>query len=662
MNTPIHDRIDELRTIIRRYDAAYYGRGESLVSDKIYDELYRELSDLERAHPEFNSEDSPTRRIGNDLTREFAKVKHDVPMMSIDNTYSENDVREWIARCEKLLGNQKPVFSGELKVDGLACSLQYHRGHLVRAVTRGDGAVGDDVTVNIRTIRSVPLQIDYHEPIEVRGEVFMTFENFRKLNDQITEAGAKPMQNPRNTTAGTLKLLDPAEVARRNLSFSAYFLLSSNHTENHSKNLSFLQKLGFSVVQHSGKLESPDTVIAFCRKWDTERVALDFPVDGIVIKVDSIAQQQTLGTTAKSPRWVIAYKYQPQAAVTRVENIGAGVGRTGVVTPVAHLTPVFLAGSTVKNATLHNYDEVARLDIRVGDFVEIEKGGEVIPKVVRVVLEKRPTNLVRFIPPANCPSCGSALEKLPDEVALRCLNSNCPAKLLASLEHFVSKQAMDIQGLGPAILKLLLDEKLIGNLSDLYTFTVPQLAALDRMGEKSAANIVAAIEKSKLNPLDRLIHGLGIRMIGAQAAKLLASHVTDINALFSMTVDDLAKIDGFGETMARSVRLYFDREENRLMIERLRSLGVTMKGIPKNAGGPFSGKTFVLTGALEKFTRDEARAAIEKCGGKVTDSVSRKTHYVVAGSEAGSKLDKAQKHGVSILDETAFLKLLSDSQ
>lgn len=663
MNTKKIICINALRQKLRHYDAAYYGRGESLVSDKEYDDCYRELLELEKAHPEFDSPDSPTKRVGNDLTKEFPKVRHTTRMMSIDNTYSAYEVREWVERCEKALPNERLSFIGELKIDGVAVALVYDKGRLVRAVTRGDGEVGDEVTANIRTVRGIPLVVDYAGPFEVRGEVYMTFANFRRLNDAMIENGSKPMQNPRNTTSGTLKLLEPREVARRNLSFAAHFLISGEHRKTHHDNLAFMRDFGLPVVIHSNTLTSADAVIAFCNEWEGKRHGLDFPVDGIVVKVDAMEQQIALGSTAKSPRWVIAYKYQPEAAVTQVEAIDAQVGRTGVVTPVARLVPVRLAGTTIKNATLHNYDEVQRLGVREGDFVEIEKGGEIIPKVVKVEKEKRPVSAKPFSPPSCCPSCGSRLSRLEGEVALRCLYNSCPAQILASLEHFVSRACMDIQGMGPALIEQLVKTGFVKTVADLYSLSSDSLADLDRMGDKSASNAVTAIAGSKSNTLDRLIHGLGIRMIGAQAAKLLAQNVDDLAGLYTMPVEEIERIEGFGPNMAKSVRSWFDRPENRALVERLKESGVNMKGLPKNsAAGSLFGKTFVLTGSLEKHTREQASAEIERRGGKVSSSVSKKTDFVVAGAEAGSKLGKAEKLGVTVIDEVAFTKMLESSE
>jgi DNA ligase (NAD+) len=657
-------RITELRELIGAYDAAYYGHGRSLVSDREYDKLYRELADLESSHPELITPDSPTRRVGDDLTREFPKVARSVPMMSIDNTYAETEVREWVERCERLLPSEEIAFVGELKVDGVALALRYHGGKLVQALTRGNGTVGDEVIANARVIRSVPLSVKCSTPFEVRGEVHMTFAAFQRLNDALAEAGEEPMQNPRNTTSGTLKLQDPHEVARRNLSFVAHFLLAQGR-RSHLEDLTFLADLGIPVVNHSPLLKGAQAVVDYCAAWETKRHELPFPVDGVVVKVDSLDQQQRMGATAKSPRWVIAYKYQPQTAITKLTAIDAQVGRTGVVTPVARMEPVFLAGTTVSNATLHNYDEIARLDARVGDLVELEKGGEVIPKVIRVLVDKRGSGVVPFAPPATCPSCGSELFRAEGEVALRCPSSTtCAAQLQASLEHFVSRAAMNVESLGPALIAQLIEKKLVGNAADLYDLTQDELAALERMGEKSAQNVVASLEKSKANPLERLIHGLNIRLVGAQAAKALARNVADIADLYQAPVEDIRLRMGIKAEEARaaqSVRRFFDRPENRDLIERMRALGLNLKGSGGSAplAGPFTGKTFVLTGTLTKFTREEAKEEIEKRGGKVSGSVSKKTSIVVAGIEAGSKLTKAKELGVKVVDETEFARMLS---
>jgi len=582
-------------------------------------------------------------------------------MMSIDNTYSATEVSEWVERVERAPVGERILFLGELKVDGAACSLVYEGGRLIRAVTRGDGIVGDDVTANARAIKSIPLTVPCAESIEVRGEIFMTFSEFSALNVSLVEAGRRPMQNPRNTAAGALKLLDPAEAARRNLSFAAYFLLSPDvrRAVGLYDNAKFLAELGFPVVNHSGLLSGVGEIMEFCGKWEAGRRALPFPVDGVVVKVDSFEQQRRLGSTAKSPRWMIAYKYAPEKASTVVEGVDVNVGRTGVVTPIARLMPVFLAGTTIKSASLHNYDEIERLGLRVGDTVEIEKGGEIIPKVMRVCVDKRMADSAPFEPPSACPSCGSPLARLGDEVALRCLNRSCGAQILASIEHFVSRVAMDARGLGPAVIKQLLDGGLIMDAADLYGLTEEKLLTLERIADKAAANIVAAIEESKSRPLVRLIHGLGIRMVGATAARNLADSVDDISDLYGMEVEALERIDGIGLLTAQSIRLFFDRAENVRMVERLRASGLNLRGAKGQAdtGGRFAGMTFVLTGTLERYTREQASEIILRGGGKVSSNVNRQTDYVLVGANPGSKVDKAQALGVKFMDEAEFGEL-----
>jgi DNA ligase (NAD+) len=660
----VEERIENLRTHINTYDAAYYGRGESLISDREYDTLYDELEELERQHPDLVTPDSPTRRVGSDLTKEFPKVAHSRPMMSVDNTYSEDEVREWVERTERQLPGTNIEFVGEVKVDGVAAALRYSNGRFVQALTRGNGSVGDDVTANVRTIRAIPLRVRNKEDFEVRGEIYMTFEDFQALNRKLEEAGQRTMQNPRNTTAGTLKLQDPRIVAQRRLSFAAYFMLTEEPVGTQFDNLTILSEIGFPVVRHSPVLRGVKQVIDFCDEWEEKRNGLAFPVDGIVVKVNRIDQQERLGVTAKSPRWTIAYKYQAQTATTKLHAIDEQVGRTGVVTPVARLEPVSLGGTTISNATLHNYDEVARLDVREGDTVEIEKGGEIIPKVLRVLTEHRTPSAEPYEPPSACPSCGSELTKIEGEVALRCVNTGgCPAQLQASLLHFVSRSAMDIGSLGPALVSQLLEREIVHTVADLFDVTKEQLAGLERMGEKSAQNVLDGIEEAKSRPLDRLIHGLGIRMIGAQAAKQLAQEVDDITDLYEMSAERLERIDGIGPHMAQSVRTYFERPSNHRLIKALRDRGVNTTGLPKpKTQGVVGGKTFVLTGSLPSLTREEAKQRIESQGGKATSSVSKKTDFVVAGESPGSKYDKARKLGVPVIDEARLLEMLDESQ
>ncbi len=660
----MEQRLRELYSLIRKYDAAYYGRGESLVSDKEYDSFYRELSDLEKEFPHLADADSPTLRVGNDLTREFKKVEHTTPMMSIDNTYSADELRDWIARTKKNIGSDTIEFIGELKIDGVACALKYRSGKLFQAVTRGNGTVGDDITANVRTIRSLPLRIDTEDSFEVRGEIFMNFLNFQRLNESLIENGQQPMQNPRNTTSGTVKLLNPGEVAKRRLSFSAHFLLSDTPTANHYSNLEYLSQCGIPTVIHSQPLSSEDEVVSFCSEWHDRKNDLGFPVDGVVIKVNDLQQQDRLGSTAKSPRWVIAYKYEPETAKTEVAAIDAQVGRTGVITPVARLNPVLLSGSTVSNASLHNYDEIARLGIQTGSMVEIEKSGEIIPKVIRVIAKNSNEDGHAYQPPEKCPSCESSLIRMEGEVALRCISTSCPAQIFASLNHFVSRDAMNIEGFGPALIEQLLDKKLVETIADLFTLSAKKLAGLERMGEKSAANIIDAVEKAKKNPLHRLIHGLGIRMIGAQSAKTLAAAVEDISEFEQMDIEKLTALETIGPNMSGSILLYFQQEKTRELIARLRSTGVNCTGtggVEEERVQPLSGKTYVLTGTLDSFSRSEARERIEQLGGKVSSSVSKKTTAVITGKEPGSKFTKAQNLGIPILDEAAFLDLLQQN-
>lgn len=657
----IKKRMHELYELIEKYDAAYYGKGESLISDQKYDALYKELVSLENQYPLYKEHDSPTSRVGSDLVKEFAKVQHTVPMMSIDNTYAYDELRRWVERTQKNISADDIGYIGELKVDGVACALRYDNGRLVQAVTRGNGVVGDDITANVRTVRSIPLRVDFKEPFEIRGEIYMTFSRFQKLNEWLTEEGLPAMQNPRNTVAGTIKLLDPRIVARRGLSFSAYYLLSNQHTSSHRENLSFLTRCGVPTVMHSSLLGSFDDIVTFCEEWDSKRETLDFPVDGIVIKVDSIPYQRFLGTTAKSPRWVIAYKYQTKTAQTDLIAIDSQVGRTGVVTPVARLQPVMLAGTTIRNATLHNYDEVARLDVRVGDRVEIEKSGEIIPKVVRVVPTDTRKSPHPFVPPTQCPSCGATLVNIEGEVALRCVNTSCPAQMYASLIHFVSRNAMNIEGMGPALIEQLLDKNLVHTPADLFSLSVETLAPLERMGKKSAENVIHSLENAKKNPLNRLIYALGIRLVGAQTAKIIALSVDTISDLFSMSVEEFESIESIGPLVAKSIRLYFDQEKNIDLITRLCSAGVNCsgeRGTISKQSQPLSGKTYVLTGTLHHFTRQQAQQHIEQLGGKVSSSVSKKTTAVIAGEDPGSKLGKAEKLGVEVIDEPAFLSLL----
>jgi DNA ligase (NAD+) len=657
-----NNRIEELRKKIRLYDAAYYGRGESLISDKEYDDLYHELEKLEQEYPQFETSDSPTKRVGNDLKKEFPKVRHTVPMMSIDNTYSEEEVREWVERCNKLLPGKKSSFVGELKIDGVAVALTYEKGKLIRGVTRGDGTVGDEVTQNIRTISSIPHVVDSQESFEIRGEIYMTFKDFQHLNDRILAKDQKPMQNPRNTTSGTLKLLNPKEVEERKLSFAAYYLIGNVQHESHLSNLDFIKQIGFPVVEHSNLLNSVDELLRFCEIWEEKRHAIDFPVDGIVIKVDNISHQERLGSTGKSPRWVIAFKYPPETVITKLIAIDGQIGRTGVITPVARLEPVFLAGTTISNATLHNYNEVARLDIRVGDYVEIEKGGEIIPKILRIIPERRGIDIQPFSPPQKCPRCESMLVREEDEVALRCPNTiGCPDQLHAAITHFASRQAMNIKNVGPALIQQLIDNGLIGDVADLYKLTKEQLLLLEGFADLSADNVINAINDSKSNGADRLLFGLGIPGIGIQAARAIVKekNINEIADLFKLSKEDLITPKYIGEESADFLSTFLRNSHFQQIVFKLKSLGVNMSvKKEKIIQGHFTGKTVVFTGELSSLTRPDAQQLVVSQGGKPTDKVSKKTNYVIAGPGAGSNLKEAERLGIPILSESEFIKLV----
>ncbi len=644
-------QMTELVNTIIELDKAYYRNGVSPVSDREYDALYAELVALESASPDSILPNSPTRRVGNDLTDGFAKVTHRRPMMSIDNTYSAEEIAAWVERTVKLAEESPMSFTGELKMDGIACSLRYEQGVLVQAVTRGNGTVGDDITANVKTIRTVPLTIPRTDTVEIRGEIYMRFDAFAALNARLEEEGKPPMQNPRNTTAGSIKLLSPSEVAKRNLSFCAYYLFEEEtiSVQTHLESLNLLDQYGCSVVEHSPCLRSADEVVAFVKLWEESRHALPYPVDGMVFKVNEQNLYAELGATAKAPRWVIAYKYEPEQAITEILAIDNQVGRTGAITPVARLKPVELAGTTVSNSTLHNYDEIARLGVAVGDLVKIEKSGEIIPKVLEVV-EKRGGETI--IAPTNCPICNSELEKTSDQVVIRCKNLFCGGRISGTLRHFVSRGAMDISGFGPAVIDQLLDEGLIAGIADLYELKTEHLLGLDRMGDKTVQNLIAAIDESRGRGLSRLLTGIGIPLVGAQTAKLIAKRYPVLDDLYGVTKEQFMSIESVGEEIADALVSFFAAESTRELFGRLALAGVKLTEEIEPVGEQkLLGQTIVLTGTLTRFTRSEAQALLEKQGAKVSGSVSKKTSAVVAGAEAGSKLTKAQELGISVYGE-----------
>lgn len=661
----VKKRIQELRELIEKYDYEYYVLAQPSVSDYEYDQLMKELESLEKAHPELITPDSPTQRVSGQPIKEFPTVRHRKPMLSLANTYNEGEFREFDRRVRSALKGQKVEYVAELKIDGVAISLHYVNGRFERGLTRGDGLQGDDITPNLRTIRSIPLRIkadDVPEFFEVRGEIYMPKKAFQRLNREKEEQGEAPFANPRNAAAGSLKLQDPKIVAKRGLNLWAYYLDSDSPgflAKNHFDNLQKLKAMGFPVNPNVRLCQSLNAVFDFFREWEQKRDSLPYEIDGVVVKVNDLDQQALLGATAKSPRWAIAYKFKAIRKETLLERIVWQVGRTGIVTPVAELQPVQLAGTTVSRATLHNVDEILRKDIHEGDYVFIEKGGDIIPKVVGVNKEKRkhPPKPVEI--PKTCPVCGTPLIRLEGEVAIRCPNLQCPAQIKRRIEHFASRGAMDIEGLGTALVDMLVDKGLIKNFADIYRLKKEDVANLERMGEKSAQNLLDAIERSKRQPLDRLIFALGIPYIGSTAAKILSKNFKSLPALMQASYEQLESIEGIGEKMAQSIVAFFKNKQNRKIIDELVKAGVqaSVKEEVKE-GTELDGKVFVLTGALPHLKRHEAARLIEEHGGKVASSVSRNTSFVLAGDNPGSKYTKAQQLGIPIIDEATFLEMI----
>lgn len=643
--------------MLNQYSYEYYVLDKPTVPDAEYDEKLAELTKLEAQFPELITDDSPTQRVGAKPLDSFQKVEHEVPMLSLGNAFNEQDIRDFVRRVSQ--GVSEPVsFVCELKIDGLAVSLMYENGKLVLGSTRGDGVIGEDITSNLKTIRSIPLSIEEKELIEVRGEAYMPHKSFIKLNEQRKENGEDLFANPRNAAAGSLRQLDPKIAASRNLDIFLYAVgqWPTSDITTHSGRLERLKELGFKTNPEWKKCDTLDEVLEFIDYWTKERPNLPYEIDGIVIKVDDLRQQEELGYTAKSPRWAIAYKFPAEEVMTKLKDIELSIGRTGVITPTAILDPVRVAGSTVQRATLHNEDLIREQDLRIGDTVVIKKAGDIIPKVVRVVEEQRTGEEKEFHMPNECPACGTELVRLEGEVALRCINPSCPAQLVEGLIHYVSRNAMNIDGLGEKVIMQLFQAELIHNVADLYRLKRDELLQLERMGEKSVDNLLNAIEASKENSLEKLLFGLGIRFIGAKAAKILAMEFETMEKLQKASYDELIAVDEIGEKMADSIVQYFSEQKVMDLLHELRELGLNMeyKGPKKTEvaeEGIFAGKTVVLTGKMEKFTRNEAKELIESSGGKVTGSVSKKTDLVIAGEDAGSKYDKAVKLGVTIWDE-----------
>jgi DNA ligase (NAD+) len=656
-------RVVTLREEIKEHDRRYYEEAAPTISDREYDELYRELVDLEQRFPQFASPDSPTQRVGGKPLQAFAQITHRVPMRSLDNTYSEDEIADFYRRMQKLLPNEKIPVVIEPKVDGVAVSLLYEKGRLQYAATRGDGTVGDDITQNVRTIKTVPAQLKGSVPqiLEVRGEVYMNKNGFARLNAERTEAGLPPFANPRNAAAGSLKQLDPAIAAKRPLGILLYGTgeVEGADLDKQSKLFPFLKKLGLPTSERWWTAESIEQILKAIAELDQLRHEFVYQTDGAVVKVDSLAQREALGFTAKSPRWAIAYKYAAERVETKLLDILIQVGRTGVLTPVAALEPVTVSGSRVSRATLHNQEEIERKDIRIGDTILLEKAGEVIPAVVGVRSDLRTGKEKKFRMPPSCPECGSKLVKDPEQVAVRCVNSLCPKQLKRRIEHFASRGAMDIEGLGEAMVEQLVSHGFVREISDIYDLNAAKLSQLERMGEKSINNLLSAIEQSKTRPLWRLIYALGILHVGVSASRALDDHFHSLDALMKSTSEELQRIPDVGEIVGASIHQFFQESRNRKMIEHLREAGLRLTSEkPKTVAAPgFKGTTWVLTGTLSQ-PRDEIAEMIIARGGKVSGSVSKKTNYVLAGDEAGSKLEKAKQLGVAILDEVAFRKML----
>lgn len=651
-------RVEELTQTINYHNKRYYDEDSPEISDYDYDMLLRELEQLETQYPNLLKEDSPTQRVGGERAEKFSPVEHTIPMESLHDSFSYDELRDFDRRVRESVGDVSYVI--EPKFDGLSVSAEYRNGVFVRGSTRGDGRVGEDITDNLAAIRSLPKRLSKPIPfLEVRGEVYMSNESFEKLLRYQEERGEKPAKNPRNAAAGSLRQKDSKITAQRELNIFVFNIqrIEGAELSGHKESIDYLAQLGFPTSPFYKKLGDIEEIIREIEYIGSAREKFDFPIDGAVVKVDSFSQREELGSTAKFPRWAEAYKYPPEEKVTVLRDIEINVGRTGVLTPTGIFDPILLAGTTVSRATLHNEDFIKEKDIRVGDEVILRKAGEIIPEVV--ALSKRGENTVPYKMPTVCPSCGSPVVREEGDAAVRCTNTACPAQLMRNLIHFVSRDAMDIDGLGPAVLELLADNDLVHSPADLYKLRKEDIAVLDRMGDTSAANIISAVEKSKSNDLSRLITGLGIRMVGQKAARVICAKYPSIDLLMAADESALTEIDGIGEIMAASIVNYFSLQKTRELIDELRRLGLKMtEPVADTSGGAFEGKSFVLTGTLPTMKRSEASKIIEENGGKVVSSVSKKTDYVLAGEAAGSKLDKANKLGITVISEQEFLDML----
>lgn len=653
------ERIDELVDLLNYYNYMYYVENNPVVSDYEYDRLYKELVELEEKYPEYKRPDSPTQKIGGKPLEEFKTVQHKIPMLSMDNTYSEEELIEFDARVKRMADVKQLDYVVELKYDGVAVSLHYENGEFILGVSRGDGWRGDDITENLKTVKTLPLKIKYKEPIEVRGEVYMRKDDFEKLNKERKEKGEVLFANPRNATAGSLKLLDPKLVAERNLQIFIYQGFLYNGPNTHWEILNFLKETGFPVSPYRKLCNDIKEVIDYCNEWENKRFSLPYNIDGMVVKVNSIDIQRTLGTTTKSPRWAVAYKFPAEQVSTVLKDVIVQVGRTGTLTPVAILEPVRVSGTIVSRATLHNFDEIQRLGVKIGDRVFVEKSEEIIPKIVKAVPEARDGDEKDIPIPKNCPVCGSKVVKDREEVAIRCPNIRCPAQLKERIIHFASRDAMDIEGLGEKWVNIFVDNGLLSDYGDIYYLKYEDLIKLERMGDKSVKNLLESIEKSKTRPFSNLIYALGIRHIGVHASEILADEFNSIDEIKNATMEKLSSISEIGPIMAESIIDFFENEENLKVIEKLKKAGVRMeKEKEEKKINVLSGLTFVITGTLKNYSRNEIQDYIKKLGGRVSNSVSKNTDYLICGSQPGSKLQKAQSLGVKIIKEEEFEELV----
>jgi len=672
-------RIEELRSLLQKASYAYYVLDAPMMEDTVYDRLYRELQELETKNPELITPDSPTQRVGERPATHFTSVRHNIPLYSLENAFNIEELQNWEQRWRRHIPNQYNIgeieYVSELKIDGAALALTYENGVLVRGVTRGDGIMGEDITQNVRTIRSIPLRLNFDgleniDKVEVRGEAFLPLQVFKEINEKRQKAGEQVFANPRNAVAGTLRQLDSRIVAQRQLDFFAYTLHITGLDDSSIANtqweaLELLQKMGFRIDTNHKLCHSIPEVAAYYQYWDTERLNSPYMTDGVVVKLNTFKLQEQLGFTQKFPRWAIALKYPAEEAPTRVAKITVNVGRTGALTPLAEMLPVQLAGTTVSRATLHNSDRIEQLDIRIGDTVIVRKAGEIIPEVVRVIKELRPPDTQPFIMPSHCPVCGQLVVRETGEAVTRCVNASCPAILKGEIEHWVSRDALDIKGVGEKLVYQLVEKGLIHSVADLYELTKAQLCELERMGEKSAEKLIKAIAQSKIQPWSRVLYGLGIRHVGSVNAQLLTEKFTTVAELTAARQSDIAGVYGIGAEIAQSVYQWFHTVANQTLISRLQAMGLQLANSPENKAvgeitQKFAGKIFVVTGTLPTLKRDEAKALIQKYGGKVTDSISKKTDFLVVGAEAGSKLEKARNLGISQLTEAQLLAMLAE--